>query len=281
MKKILLLISVCMLFVAGCANTPVFLNDPTDFYFAISADEIPGQFAQSFTAHNPDVDNSGSREDIWEGGGEMVYLTTAQKYNISSTSTNDTLTGTGGRTLFVVGLNASFDFVTEFLVLDGTNTVQTVNEYIRPRTISVITAGSEEFNVGIITATSAVTGDVQLVMDAEEGTSKNTHFTVPRGHQGFLKQVIFSATKSGGQAPIVEFKGKIRFNLFENASWIETFDLKIDTSVNDHIDLNQITPNSLPEKTDFRIEVTTSHDNVDVNARIYFIFIENGVAVFE
>ena len=264
-----------LLFLSGCSTVAVSPSESKDFYFELTSDQIDGHFAQSYSAHNADVDNSGSKEDIWEGDGLMTYLTTAQKYNITSTDADDTVGGTGGQLLILVGLNSTYDFVTEFINLDGTNTVQSVNEFIRPRVITAITAGSTGYNEGTITAISADTGDLQLQIDAEESTSKNSHFTVPRGHTAFFSQGLLSTTKTGGQTPIVEFKGKIRINQFANASWIETFDVKIDTEVNDHIMLDQLLPNPLVEKTDFRIEVTTTHDNTDVNARLSFIFIED------
>lgn len=226
-----------------------------------------------FTGHNPDVDNSGSMEDVWEGGGLLVYQTVAELQNISSTDPDDTAGGTGARTLFVQCLNENFTLVQEIVSLNGTTIVQTVNKCIRNRFVAVFTSGSSGFNEGIITLTSAVTGLLQVEMDEEEAFDKNSHFTVQAGHSAIIKKIMFSTTKSGGQSPIVEFKGKLRF--FGSNTWTETFDFKIDTSINDHLIMENPFSNTITEKSDTRIEVTSSTDNVDVNTRIWIMEVPN------
>ena len=271
----ILLIGIMLLLAGGCANTSLSVTDTSglDFLNGCSFDTIVGTDCLVLSAHNPDVDNSGTKEDIWEGGGLMVYLTTAQKYNISSTSTDDDFGGIGITTLFVRGLNSTFDIVDEVIIMDGTTTVQTVNEYIRPVFLAGVGAGSAENNLGIITATSAITGDLQIQMDEDEGLSKNSQFTVPRGQTMIIKKVQISATKSGGQSPIVQVKGRIRF--FGTNVWIETFDFKLDTSVSDSLVIDQPISNMIAERADFRIEVTTTTDNVDVTSRSWLIFRSN------
>lgn len=240
-----------------------------DFDTLCSFDVIPGASCLVFTGHNPDVDDSGSQEDVWEGGGLLEYQTVAELQNISSTDPDDTVGGTGARTLFVQCLNENFTLVSELVSLNGTTTVQTVNECIRNRFIAVFTSGSSGFNEGTITATSADSGLLQVQMDETEAFDKNSQFTVEAGHTAIIKKVMFSTTKSGGQSPIVEFKGKIRF--FGSNTWTETYDFKIDTSVSDNLIMDNPISNQLSEKTDFRIEVTSTTDNVDVNARIWLV----------
>lgn len=272
LKNLFLLLPI-LLFV-GC-GTNVAILEEQDFKLQASLDLADNVQVQVYSAHNPDVDNTGSKEDIWEGGGLMTYLTTAQKYNISSSSAADTDGGTGGWNVFVIGLDENYVFVQELVTLNGLTPVQTVNTFIRPRTMVVLQAGSSGYNEGIITAISADTGDVQEVIDIEESTSKSSTITVPANHTLVLNKLMLTTTKTGGQNPIVEFKGKIRLGGIANASWIETFDVKIDTSVNDHIIIDNFIGNDLNEKTDFRIEVTSTVDNTDVNARLWWYFVKN------
>ena len=91
-----------------------------------------------------------------------------------------------------------------------------------------------------------------------------------------MNKILLSATKTGGgQSPIVEFKGKVRLGSVENGSWIQTFEVKIDTAVNDQIIIDNFLQNDLTEMSDYRIEVTTTQDNTDVNARLWWYFINN------
>jgi hypothetical protein len=284
-NKIIMMLFVCLL-VAGCSSdTNVFIADEVTvtnngselmpfvgFGTLCSFDAVPTASCLVFTGHNPDVDDSGSREDVWEGGGLLVYQTVAEFQNIVSTDTDDSVGGTGARTLFIQGLDENYTLITELVSLNGTNVVQTVNKYIRNRFVAVFTSGSSEFNEGVITVTSADSGLLQVQMDETEAFDKNSQFTVAAGRTAIVQKIMFSSTKSSGQSPIVEFKGKIRF--FGSNTWTETYDFRLDTSVNDLIIMDNPFSNTLSEKTDFRIEVTSSHDNVDVNTRIWIIEVD-------
>lgn len=289
MNKILLLIT-SLLLISGCTSTNIGLVDSAsfdnttintqskiipDYNLLVTTDRAVGVQSQIYSAHNPDVDNSGAKEDIWEGGGMLTYLDVAQKMVIVSTDVDDTNQGNGAWGIFLICLNSNWDFVQELIPLNGTTPVVSTVECLRPRAISVIQAGSSGFNEGTITATSQITGDLQDQMDAEESTSKNVHISVPRGFTLVLDQLLLSTTKSGGQTPIVEFKGKFTLGTIPNASWIESFDVKIDTAVNDHMIITNDIQNDIGEMSDFRIEVTTTHDNTDVNARLWWYFINN------
>lgn len=249
-------------------------NEPLlDWTTECSLNRVSGTNCLVLSSHNPDVDNSGSREDIWEGDGRMTYLTTAQTLNITSTSSDDAIGGIGLTTLFVRCLDENFVTIEEIILMNGTNTVQTTMECFRPAFIAGVFGGSSEENLGDITATSSVTGDLQMQMDSLEGLSKNSQFTVPANQTATIKAVYFGATKVGGQAPIVEVKGKARFP--GTSIWIQTFDFKIDTSVGYEFILIQPIGNELVEGTDYRLETTSTVDNTDVLARTYVVFQDN------
>ncbi len=275
-KNKILLIALTVLLISGCTNTNVAIAEApfiTDYINDCSIDLIPGTDCLVLSGHNPDLDNSGNKEDIWEAGGLMVYQTVAQKYNITSTSSDDTLGGIGLQVLFVRGLDENFTTITEVVNMAGTGTVQTVNEYIRPVFIVGVLGGSAQQNVGILTATTAITGDIQIEMDEDEGISKNSQFTVPINHTMIIKKIQIGVTKSGGQAPIIQVKGRIRF--LNSNIWIESFDFKVDTSVTDSLIIEQPISNMLAGGTDFRIEVTSDSDNVDVTSRTWLIIRED------
>jgi len=276
--KLLLLILAPVLLLTGCAPATVAIgiSETTPNYeLLVSTDRTFGVQAQVYSAHNPDVDNSGSKEDIWEGGGLLEYLEVAQQMVLVSTDADDTANGTGAWGIFLICIDENWDFAQELIPLNGTTPVISTIKCIRPRNINVIQAGSSGYNEGTITSTSLNTSTLQDQMNAEESTSKNSHISVPRGFTLVLNQLLLSTTKTGGQTPIVEFKGKIRLGNIPNASWIQTLDVKIDTSLNDHLIINNFIQNELNEMSDYRLEVTTTQDNTDVNARLWWYFIEN------
>ncbi len=259
-------------------NTADEIIPTLDFLTSCSFDLMDGVSCLAFTGHNPDVDNSGSQEDVWEGGGLLVYQSVAEIQNITSTDIDDTDGGTGAQSLLFSCLNADYVVVTELITMNGTSTVQSANECIRNRFVAVFTSGSSGFNEGIITVTSADSNLLQVQMDIGEAFDKNSQFTVAANHTAIIKQVLFSATKTGGgQSPIVEFKGKIRF--FGSNTWTETYDFKIDTAVGFFLAMENPISNQLSGKTDIRTEVTTTQDNTDVNVRFFIIEVENEVLI--
>lgn len=270
----LILFSACSVGTTGIAIVP----DDTvlkDFNLEMSFNRISGYNAVAFSSRNPDVDNTGSREDIWEGGGLMTYLVDPERYNITSTSPLDSSTGTGLRNLEVRCLNINGTIISQPIPMNGTGIVQTDLPCLRPISMVGTSGGNLQENQGTITATSAVTGNLQLQMNIFEGVSKNSHFTVPSNNTAIIKQIQFGATKGAGQSPIIEVRGKIR-RPFE-AIWRQTFDFKLDTSVSDIIVIAQPLSNEIPEGSDFRLEVNSDTDNVDVQARMWVVFSEINV----
>lgn len=291
--KIILLLGI-VLMLSACTNTGVFVDDNNicdpvdsaecatvdketlyvkDYLDSGSLGQIDGVNMFVLSSHNPDVDDSGSREDIWETGGLLVYLNTSETLNIVSDSAEDGINGTGMRNVLVSCLDGNLTLINQIITMNGTTNVTTPLGCLRPRLMLGLIAGDTQENQGTVTATSSVTGNIQMEMGPLEGTTKNSQITVPANTTAIIKKVIIGATKSGGQAPIVEVKGKIRF--LNRNIWIQTFDFKLDTSVSDLFILDNPISNELPAGTDFRIEVTSSIDNTDVLARTFFIFEED------
>ena len=78
--------------------------------------------------YNPDVDTS--EESVWPDGGTVPHPTTASVLKVSSSSADDTALGTGARTVVIVGLDGSYNQVSETVTLDGQTEVNTVNSYL-------------------------------------------------------------------------------------------------------------------------------------------------------
>lgn len=115
---------------------------------------------------NTDVDLTA--EDVWDGGGVWAAPTAARVHTVVSTDDADGKTGApssvGARTVRVYGLqdwNSAES--SEVITLDGTTGVPTVNSYVIVHRIKVLTAGSSGPNVGVITATPAVSGSAATI----------------------------------------------------------------------------------------------------------------------
>ena len=109
-----------------------------------------GNSAVNVFGLNASINNTTA--DIWGTGGTWVQPTAATTVNVVSSSPNDnSVGGTGARTLTITGLNGSYVEVSETLNLNGTVAVATSNSYWIIHTMIVATAGTGETAAGTIT----------------------------------------------------------------------------------------------------------------------------------
>jgi hypothetical protein len=127
---------------------------------------------------------------------------------ISSSSADDDATGTGARTVLIEGVNGTGGLVTETVILDGQNEVNTVNSYDAIERMTVLTVGSGGKNAGIIYAgTGTVTAGVPAVPYSAIGIGDNTslvgHWTCPTGYTGYLVEGKFTVGPSSGNQYVI------------------------------------------------------------------------------
>ncbi len=139
--------------------------------------------------------NSGETQDLWPIDGNLVYLDSEETIEVVSTSPEDNTGQDGAHTLYIEGLNDSFEEINEFVVLDGTNAVDTINQYRRILTMTVVVAGDAGTNKGAITATSKSGGHIQSHIVLADGVSSDAHYTIPAGKTGVLRRVWLSGGK--------------------------------------------------------------------------------------
>ena len=135
------------------------IDEPRDFFFEVSELNVTGHTPVIIRGHNTDVDIASGDEDIWEVGGNLIYLEDAEAINFTSTSfTDNSSNGTGARTLEVKGLDRDFKEITEVINLNGTIVARTTKAFIRVHQIKVLTAGSTTWNAGNIVGISNSSG---------------------------------------------------------------------------------------------------------------------------
>lgn len=137
----------------------------------------------------------GSKETkVVNYSGAITYVTEAIGVSIVSDNVADTSDGTGARKVFVTGLDSDWNIQTEEFTLTGTTPVTNGLVFIRLLKIWVTTAGSNETNVGNISA--SLDGNVQLVISAEQGESQAGFLSVPAGLRCYISTLHASAGKS-------------------------------------------------------------------------------------
>ena len=158
--------------------------------------------------YNPDVDTS--EESVWPDGGTVPHPTTASVLKVSSSSADDTALGTGARTVVIVGLDGSYNQVSETVTLDGQTEVNTTNSYLYVNQFYVASVGSGGVNAGNINAgTGTVTAGVPAVLYDIIATGYNNrttgHYCVPAGYTGYMAHGSFSSGQASGATSVTGF----------------------------------------------------------------------------
>jgi hypothetical protein len=197
---------------------------------------------------------SGSSDiDLWNGGSDWVAPTEARIHNIVSDEDEDTLLGTGARTVFIIGLNAQFDIVGETINMAGTTIVPTTKSYIRIIRMLVVSGGGAgeavaPDNLGTITATAQVDDTVTAEIRPGKGSSLMAIFTVPAGRTFLINKAYAELTDT-----MVVNKARMDALLLKrqaddkDASWQVLRSLPLDQSYDPAI--------PLPEKMDVKIRI--------------------------
>lgn len=188
------------------------VGDPTSVVNASAlarGDFGADEFVVNKRGRNTDIDSGTLPEDIWGGGGAYTGfpLGAPELIRVTSTSASDT----GVLTITGLKSDASTNFETETITLNGTTPVVSVNTWWRVHTASY-NAGSPftGFNVGNITVQhDTTTANVFLFMAAGRSETNCSAITVPAGKVGVVKTVV--AMVEGSSANSVEIAGWIRF----------------------------------------------------------------------
>lgn len=106
--------------------------------------------------------------------------------------------GTGAAVVHIKqGLLDGYVEATEFIVLNGTSNVSTVNEYMRINRFHIHGAGSGKTNAGDITATAVTDATVTAKISAGMGQSLMAFFTIPEGKSGYITSIYASLNRGG------------------------------------------------------------------------------------
>lgn len=178
------------------------------FGLQVSRGQIQGHSNVLIFGYNADVDTS--EESVWPAGGTVPHPTVASVLKISSSDANDTAAGTGARTVFIEGVDGSYNVVSDTVELDGQTAVNTINEYLYVNRFFVLTAGSGGQNAGNINAgTGIVTSGVPAVLYDLIATGYNNrtsgHYCVPAGYTGYMVEGLLSAGQASGSTAVTGF----------------------------------------------------------------------------
>lgn len=169
-----------------------------DFLLEVRKGNIAGHEITGLQCRNDAIDNV-ILKDIWGGDSDLVFPTAAETWEISSDSANDTIAGTGARTIGIQSLTAAGAEQTTFVNMNGTTPVAISGSHFRPRFSFIFDSGSGNTNDGEITIQVSGAGADRQFIAAGIGNSQDGHYTVPAGKSAFAIQYIpfFPKDESG------------------------------------------------------------------------------------
>jgi len=178
------------------------------FGLQVSRGQIQGHSSVLIFGYNADVDTS--EESVWPAGGTIPHPTAASVLKISSSDANDTAAGTGARTVFIEGVNGSYNVVSDTVVLNGQTAVNTTNEYLYVNRFFVLTVGpggqnAGDINAGTGTVTSGVPAVLYDLIAAGYNNRTTGHYCVPAGYTGYMVEGLFSSGQASGSTAVTGF----------------------------------------------------------------------------
>jgi len=130
-------------------------NNTLDFYLELAKGLVPKHVGINKFGSNRDIDLTTDPETIWSAGGLYVFPSSADTLKIISNDADDNGTGTtGALTIKVQGLDTNYDTIEEDFTLNGQTAVTGIKEFLRVYRAFVTSAGSSEYNEGVITITT-------------------------------------------------------------------------------------------------------------------------------
>lgn len=182
------------------------LNDLQRYYFMDSGLGIQlakGTVANLTAGHRHGRNQSvgTTEEDIWGGSSTLNFPTAAETIRIKAGgNAADAAAGAGARTITVVGLDGSFNVISEDITTNGTSaSTATTATFIRIHTAYVKTCGTYgAANTGAITIENTTSTSVLAVIPAALGRSESSLYTVPAGYNMYMTRFSIHPDASQG-----------------------------------------------------------------------------------
>jgi hypothetical protein len=222
------------------------------FELQVARGQIPNHSEQNIFGYGTTPATAGLFRTVWENmnSTEYVFPSSALTMNLVSATAGDTATIT------IVGLDASYNVITENLVLNGTTNVPTVNQYFRINSMFV-SVGSATNPAGVITLSNGGVIYAQINTGVFNGTtssvgaSQQAVFTVPAGYTFFGYRYGAYSSFNGNSANYTTYRA-----ITNSSSGIQR--IVVQTPFNTTYEVQRHYPFPYAEKTDLRFQIASS-----------------------
>lgn len=236
---------------------------------------VSGSTTWNKFGYNNDIDTGTSPEIVASFGGSFTPPTTADTLNFVSTNVNDTSGGTGINSIVITGVDENRVSQVEVLTLNGTTPVTTTNQWLGVNRVSPFLCGTSQVNQGTITGTHTTSGQVLAEMPVGENSTQQALLFIQAGHTFVATWLWINTLKltGGGGSPKVTIKGWV-YSPVANAK-ILIFEGKLDTDVENTIQMTPTEPFPITEQSVLWFEASTDTNNTAVDLRFSGIEVPN------
>jgi len=259
-------------------------RDNTEYNLLVSQGLVQGVTAVTQIGRAPDgvqttISDIWSRCDVVPTQQIWIPPTTARIHNITSTSANDNIGGTGAVSVIVYGLTSwSSKEISEVVTLNGVASVPTVNSYViihRMTAVAQATTTSVGINGGIIRATAVTDGTITAQIDANAGTTQMAIYGIPSTQSLYIKSFFAYMNDSAGGTR-VDLQFRINFNPnIQRLGFVNGLNMQIQNQGSSGI-INEIDiTNTIPGPAIVKIQAISNTADVDVTAGFTAYLIDN------
>lgn len=241
------------------------------FELQVSRGQISWHRSVVVFGYNSDVDTA--VETVWPHGGILGFPAAALQLSVSSDNANDTSAGTGARTVYLEGLDANYNVISETVTLNGQTAVTTVRSYLHINNCYVLTAGSGNsaagtiyFGTGVVTA--GVPATVYDVIQFDYNARITGSYTIPAGYTGYVSQGLFSSGQSSGTGPVT---GRLMTRGTNNIRMTAA----VTTVNNSAADYAFEYPLAVPEKTTVEAQAVGTGNNNACSSMFIILLVKN------
>jgi len=236
----------------------------------ISAGDLAGYSAINKFGRNPSV--GGAPETIWMYGGRYVYLTSPSTIYAYSADTDDSVSGTGARTVTIQGLDGNYESIEETVIVSSG--VASTAQFLRVFRAFVVTAGSTGTNEDNIIISTGAAGTGTILADIGTigtgttyglGQTQLALYTIPAGKTGYL---------TAWNVGVGSYNDAVTVSLLtrEFNSAFRTRDI-MDVPGGSHV-RNYSVPIRLPAKTDVEI-IAIASTGTNISSSFDIILVDN------
>lgn len=241
------------------------------FNLQVARGQVAWHQAVIIFGYNSDQDTAA--ETVWPHGGLLPFPSSAIQMKVSSSNANDTSSGTGARTVYISGLDASHSTVSETVTLNGQTAVLTTNYYLHINEAYVSSAGSGNSAAGDIyigdgIVTAGVPATVYDIIAFDYNKRVTGSYTVPAGYTAYLEQGLFSTGSSSGGTSVT---GRLMTRGTNNIRLTAA----IVTLNNGAADYAFEYPIVIPEKTTVEAQALASANNNACSSMFILLLVKN------